>query len=99
MQEEGSKLLEKERKQSKLNSEELSKILYGGSEALARKRNLEKIIFNDPVFSKRDNYFLSRVEYYERGLLKANRLATILKNNPNLSQSDGGILWDAVDEV
>ena len=98
-EQDGFELLSHERKMSKLNSNSLAVILYGGEKNLKRKRELEKLIFKDPIFSKRENYFLSRTEYYERGLQKANHLANILKSNPQFTQEDGRILWDAVDEV
>jgi hypothetical protein len=70
-------ILDKERVNATFHTEELSQILYGGPHKLAERRKLQALVHHDPVFSKRDKFFLSRDELYVRGLKATQKLLEI----------------------
>lgn len=69
----GTELLAKERAQSKIPVEQLSKFLFT-QEGLDRKRKILKILENEKVFDKSQNYFAGRVDRFETALARAKRL-------------------------
>ncbi|XP_005868481.1 PREDICTED: peroxisomal acyl-coenzyme A oxidase 2 [Myotis brandtii] len=62
--------MESERRQPSFDVERLTNILDGGAENTALRRKVESIIHSDPVFSLKDNYFMSQNERYEAGVKK-----------------------------
>ncbi len=57
-----------ERAKTTFNVRELTYLIRGGKEATERYEFLNSIIENDPVFKKDDLIFLSREQWYKRGL-------------------------------
>nr|KAF6419820.1 acyl-CoA oxidase 2 [Molossus molossus] len=62
--------IEIERRQPSFDVERLTNILDGGAQKTALRRKVESIIHSDPVFSLKDNYFMTQNEHYEAGIKK-----------------------------
>ncbi|KAM7063601.1 peroxisomal acyl-coenzyme A oxidase 2 isoform 1-T4 [Molossus nigricans] len=62
--------IEIERRQPSFDVERLTNILDGGAQKTALRRKVESIIHSDPVFSLKDNYFMTQNEHYEAGVKK-----------------------------
>ncbi|KAK3671876.1 hypothetical protein LTR78_008242 [Recurvomyces mirabilis] len=73
----GSELLEQERSKSKINVDTLSAFLHS-REGLARKRRVLKILENDKVFNKEQNYFAGRIDRFETALARAKKLRQLV---------------------
>ncbi|KAB1264350.1 Peroxisomal acyl-coenzyme A oxidase 2 [Camelus dromedarius] len=62
--------IQSERHMQSFDVEQLTKILDGGAQNTALRRKVESIIHSDPVFSLKDNYFMTQNEHYEAALKK-----------------------------
>jgi len=69
----GSELLSQERDQSNVNVQQLTRFLHTDA-GLERKRRILKILQNEKVFDKSQNYFAGRVDRFETALARAKRL-------------------------
>jgi len=69
----GSELLQKERDGSKINVRAISEFLHTKKE-LDRKKRVLKVLENEPVFDKSQNYFAGRIDRFETSLARAKRL-------------------------
>lgn len=79
----GSELLEKERANSKINVNQLSKFLFS-EEHRARKQRILKILQSEKVFDKSQNYFAGRIDRFETALARAKKLRQLtIKHNWN----------------
>ncbi|EMC96940.1 hypothetical protein BAUCODRAFT_433376 [Baudoinia panamericana UAMH 10762] len=76
----GSELLAHERSKSSVNVDQLSTFLFT-SEGLARKRRVLKVLENEKVFDKSQNYFAGRVDRFETALARAKRLRQLAVRN------------------
>ncbi|CAK4009248.1 acyl- oxidase [Lecanosticta acicola] len=76
----GSDLLSQERQGSDVNVDQLSKFLFG-KEGLERKREVLRVLQNEPVFEKSQDYFSGRVDKFERALARAKRLRQLTVEN------------------
>lgn len=93
---EGS-ILNTERSNSSFSSYDMSVVLYGGIERLNRRRELFRLIENNPIFNRWDKLFLSRPDTYKRGLQKVNEYIQ-LKHQHKLNEDDHQICMLAMDE-
>ncbi|XP_048244379.1 peroxisomal acyl-coenzyme A oxidase 1-like [Haliotis rufescens] len=66
--------LQKERDTGTFDVRELSQLLHGGPEKLMRKRELEHLLFSDPVFQDAERAFKSKEEIYELAVQKSVKL-------------------------
>uniref|UniRef100_A0A8C9PTM4 Acyl-coenzyme A oxidase n=1 Tax=Spermophilus dauricus TaxID=99837 RepID=A0A8C9PTM4_SPEDA len=62
--------IKSERRVPSFNVERLTNILDRGAQNTAIRRKVESIIHNDPVFSLKNNYFMTQNEHYETALRK-----------------------------
>jgi hypothetical protein len=69
----GTELLEQERAKSNVNVKALSTFLHT-QEGLDRKRTILKILQQEKVFDKSQNYFAGRIDRFETALARAKRL-------------------------
>ena len=69
----GSELLARERANSNIPVEQLSKFLFT-QEGLDQKRGILKILQSEKVFDKSQNYFAGRVDRFETALARAKKL-------------------------
>ena len=69
----GHELLEQERAKSKVPVEQLSRFLFT-REGLERKHRILKILEQEKVFDKSQNYFAGRVDRFESALARAKKL-------------------------
>jgi len=92
----GSELLAKERSQSNVNVEKLSKFLFT-QEGLDRKRKILKILQSEKVFEKSQNYFAGRVDRFETALARAKKLRQIQVKH-NWEQEDKLVANDLISE-
>jgi acyl-CoA oxidase len=70
----GPKILSRERSQSNVPEEELSKHLLSRDGFLERQQRILKILEKDPLFKKVKQFNLSRPERYQLGLARAKKL-------------------------
>jgi acyl-CoA oxidase len=93
----GTDLLAQERTRSNLPVQAVSEFLFT-KEHLANKRRLLKVLQEDPVFDKSQDYYAGRSDRFERALARAKRLRQ-LKAKHNWSQDDvwlaGGLISDS----
>lgn len=69
----GHELLAQERSLSSLPVKKLSRFLFT-QEAIDRKRRVLKVLQNERVFDKSQNYFAGRIDRFEAALARAKRL-------------------------
>jgi len=69
----GSELLQKERDGSNINVKAISEFLHTKKE-LDRKDRVLKVLENEKVFDKSQNYFAGRIDRFETSLARAKRL-------------------------
>jgi hypothetical protein len=69
----GSELLKKERDGSNINVQAISEFLHTKKE-LDRKYRVLKVLENEKVFDKSQNYFAGRIDRFETSLARAKRL-------------------------
>ncbi|KAM5188618.1 peroxisomal acyl-coenzyme A oxidase 2 [Callospermophilus lateralis] len=62
--------IKSERRVPSFNVERLTNILDRGAQNTAIRRKVESIIHNDPVFSLKNNHFMTQNEHYETALQK-----------------------------
>ncbi|ESO91273.1 hypothetical protein LOTGIDRAFT_105863 [Lottia gigantea] len=79
--------LQKERNKASFNVQELISILDGGPKRTKRRKELEQLLFTDPVFTNPDRHFMSKSELYEHGVEKSVRLFQ-LKRKYQWSEDD-----------
>jgi len=92
----GSELLEQERAQSNVDVKAVSEFLHSRAE-LAQRAQVLKILENDKVFDKSQNYFSGRMERFERSLQRAKRLSQLAKKH-NWSQRDRQMANELISE-
>ena len=63
-------LLAAERKASRLNTEQITSLIYGGSEIVKRKREIENAVASDPNFDVADYHYQTREERFEEAARK-----------------------------
>jgi acyl-CoA oxidase len=68
----GGDILTIERGRSSLQSDKMATFLFGNAK-LQRKKEIEDILKNDPVFDKKNNYFDGRVDKFKTALARAKR--------------------------
>jgi acyl-CoA oxidase len=69
----GTELLSQERAKSNVNVKALSTFLHT-QEGIDRKRTILKILQQEKVFDKSQNYFAGRIDRFETALARAKRL-------------------------
>lgn len=84
--------LAREREKASFNPVELTFLLYGGRERTERKRYLESLLINDPVFSKDDAYILDPKHSYERSCQKGLQILELIKKYNITTKEDIEIL-------
>jgi acyl-CoA oxidase len=72
----GHELLKQEREKSDIPVAQLSEFLYG-KDQLERTDRVLRVLKNEPVFDKSQNYFAGRVDRFETALARAKRLQQI----------------------
>ena len=63
-------LLAAERKASRLNTEQITSLIYGGSEIVKRKREIENAVASDPNFDVANYHYQTREERFEEAARK-----------------------------
>ncbi|XP_046544478.1 peroxisomal acyl-coenzyme A oxidase 1-like [Haliotis rubra] len=66
--------LQKERVTATFDVRELCHLFYGGPEKLKRKRELEHLLFSEPLFQDAERAFMSKEEIYELSVQKSVKL-------------------------
>lgn len=79
--------IESERYTASFNVEGLTNILDGGAQNTALRRKVESIIYSDPEFSMKDNYFMTPNERYVAAVRKKFHLQMIAKRHGWLENS------------
>ncbi|RDD36010.1 Peroxisomal acyl-coenzyme A oxidase 1, partial [Trichoplax sp. H2] len=90
--------LDRERRKCTFIVAELTDIINGGREKTERRRYLESIILNDPIFGNKDSHFLSREEKYSKGVMKSKRLSEVLKEHNIENPQDYKIMLNVIGE-
>ena len=70
----GTAILDKERSQSDVPEQELSRHLLSRDDFLGRQQRILKILEKDPLFNKTKQFNLSRPERYQLGLARSKKL-------------------------
>jgi acyl-CoA oxidase len=70
----GTTILAKERSQSDVPEQELSRHLLSRDDVMGRQQRILKILEKDPLFNKTKQFNLSRPERYQLGLARAKKL-------------------------
>ncbi|KAG9558725.1 hypothetical protein KCU79_g8735, partial [Aureobasidium melanogenum] len=77
----GTELLSQERSKSNVNVDALSTFLFT-QEGIDRKQKILKILEQEKVFDKSQNYFAGRIDRFETALARAKRLRQLqVKHN------------------
>ena len=63
-------LLAAERKASRLNTEQITNLLFGGEEMVKRKREIENAVANDPNFDVTNYHYQNTEEKFEQAVRK-----------------------------
>ncbi|XP_074054959.1 peroxisomal acyl-coenzyme A oxidase 2 [Macrotis lagotis] len=71
--------LDIERQKKSFNVERLTNILDGGVEFTQKRRQIESIIYNDPMFNQKNNYFMSQNQRYEAAIQKSIHFRKLMK--------------------
>ncbi|XP_036594353.1 peroxisomal acyl-coenzyme A oxidase 2 isoform X2 [Trichosurus vulpecula] len=71
--------LDIERQNKSFDVEKLTNILDGGAEFTQKRRQIESIIYSDPVFTLKSNYFMSQNQRYEAAVQKAVHYKKLMK--------------------
>ncbi|XP_072454915.1 peroxisomal acyl-coenzyme A oxidase 2 isoform X2 [Notamacropus eugenii] len=71
--------LDIERQNKSFDVERLTNILDGGAEFTQKRRQIESIISSDPVFSLKNNYFMSQNQRYEAAIQKSIHYKKLMK--------------------
>ena len=71
-----------ERKASKLETEQLTYLLYGGKDPVHRKRELENAVASDPIFDLKKYHYLTDEELFEKAVRAS--VHTITQVTPQL---------------
>jgi len=78
----------KERSRSSFDRELLTNIIDGGEWFTTRRREIEKLVINDPEFQGPEYHFLSRDEIYEEGMRKTVAMNRKIKDHGLTEPSD-----------
>lgn len=62
--------IQSERRVPSFDVEQLTNVLDGGAQNTALRRKVESIVHSDPVFSLKNNHFMTQNEHYETALRK-----------------------------
>ncbi|KAI4745819.1 acyl-CoA oxidase [Aureobasidium sp. EXF-12298] len=92
----GTELLSQERSKSNVNVEALTKFLHT-QEGLDRKRSILKILQQEKVFDKSQNYFAGRIDRFETALARAKRLRQ-LQVKHNWTDTDKSVANELISE-
>ena len=85
----------KERELSKVDTEQLSRLLYG--EILERKREIEDVIFNDPNYDSKNYYYLEREQLFNEAVRKHVYTVTNIRNKLKITgELENNILKSAI---
>ena len=76
----GSDILTEERNKSNVNTDQLSTFLFT-RDGLARKHRILKILQNEKVFDKSQNYFAGRIDRFETALARSKKLRKLQVQN------------------
>ncbi|XP_068940340.1 peroxisomal acyl-coenzyme A oxidase 2 [Petaurus breviceps papuanus] len=71
--------LDTERQNKSFNVERLTNILDGGAEFTQKRKQIEGIIYRDPVFNIKNNYFMSHNQRYEAAIQKTIHSKKLMK--------------------
>ena len=63
-------LLAAERKASRLDTEQITNLLFGGEEMVKRKREIENAVANDPNFDVTNYHYQNTEEKFEQAVRK-----------------------------
>lgn len=92
----GTELLKAERSKSNLDVDSLSNYLFTKA-GLEKKHAILKILEAEKVFDKSQNYFMGRIDRFERALAREKRLR-ILKKQHNWTQDEFHTATDLIGE-
>lgn len=92
----GTDILTQERDQSKVNTDQLSTFLFT-KDGLARKHRILKVLQNEKIFDKSQNYFSGRIDRFETALARAKRLRKLQVQN-GWSQEDKQVANELISE-
>lgn len=92
----GTELLSQERSKSNVNVQALSTFLFT-QEGLARKHKILKILQQEKVFDKSQNYFAGRIDRFETALARAKRLRQ-LQVKHNWTDQDKSVANELISE-
>ncbi len=70
----GTTILSRERSQSNVPEDELSKVLLSRNDFLGRQERILRVLEHDPLFNKSKQMNLSRPDRYQLGLARAKQL-------------------------
>ncbi|KAL1916503.1 uncharacterized protein VTP21DRAFT_5694 [Calcarisporiella thermophila] len=88
--------LENERKRATFNVQELSELFHGGRKRWELMQRIHDLVANDPIFDKKDLYFLNRLELFQRGLAISKRYVE-LRAKYGLSEEECLIMKTYID--
>ncbi|GAM82832.1 hypothetical protein ANO11243_008180 [Dothideomycetidae sp. 11243] len=92
----GTELLANERAKSNIDVQGLSRFMFT-QEGMDRKRRILKILQNEKVFDKSQNYFAGRVDRFETALARAKKLRQIAVHH-KWTQEDKMVANDLISE-
>ncbi|UZP35051.1 hypothetical protein NXS19_002867 [Fusarium pseudograminearum] len=92
----GSELIAKERAQSDINVDQLATFLFT-KEVLERNAKILKILQEDPVFDKSQNYFRGRTDRLEAALARGKHLKR-LRDKHNWTEEEHHVANDLISE-
>ena len=92
----GSDILQQERAQSNVNTDQLASFLFS-KEGLARKHRILKVLQNEKVFDKSQNYFAGRIDRFETALARSKKLRKLQVQN-GWSQEDKQVANELISE-
>ena len=88
--------LKRERTKATFSVEKITNLLDGGSDRTERRRQLEAVIEQDPVFSNTDNSYLPRTDRHVRAIAKGLRLVEVCRKL-GIGHETDGMLFDSQD--
>lgn len=87
-----------ERAKTSFNPEELTAVLHGGKSAALRRRELQKLVDSDPIFSVTERTFLDREAEYDRAFQVNKRLIELVLQE-GLNYNDATTFYHLVAEL
>lgn len=91
------KVLDLERSGASFEIDALKRLVYGGELELQRRTRLLQIVHDEPEFQKKDKFFLSRSELYEKGLRMTAKLLELIEKY-KWSDEDIEIVFEEIDQ-